>query len=82
GHPTLEAKRQQIQLTIGAITQYLAQTNDMSESVTKRLTKIQKSFLEAPIDQETMSALLRVLRSNSMDHKQLMNCIELNCKMN
>jgi hypothetical protein len=56
GHPTLEAKRHQIQLTIGAITQYLTQANGMPESTTKQLVKIQKQFLDAPVNRETMSA--------------------------
>ncbi|KIK62322.1 hypothetical protein GYMLUDRAFT_125044, partial [Collybiopsis luxurians FD-317 M1] len=44
-HPTLEAKRHQIQLTIGAITQYLTQANGMPGHVAKHLLSIQKEFL-------------------------------------
>ncbi|KAE9391839.1 hypothetical protein BT96DRAFT_831491 [Gymnopus androsaceus JB14] len=55
-HPTMEAKRHMINLTMGSITQYLTAANGMPEHIVKRLTKLQSTFLNAPINKETLAA--------------------------
>ncbi|KAE9401125.1 hypothetical protein BT96DRAFT_992328 [Gymnopus androsaceus JB14] len=52
----MEAKQHMISLTLGSITQYLTAANGMPDYVAKRLTKLQKTFLNAPVNEKTMAA--------------------------
>ncbi|KAJ7106852.1 hypothetical protein C8R43DRAFT_905988 [Mycena crocata] len=46
-HPTLEMRRHITQITIGSMTQYMAQVNGMPKSVEKHLIKVQREFMWA-----------------------------------
>ncbi|KAJ3963871.1 hypothetical protein EV361DRAFT_763325, partial [Lentinula raphanica] len=55
-YPTLEAKCHMINLTVSSITQFLTAANGMPENIAKQLTKLQKEFLNAPLNRETLRA--------------------------
>ncbi|KAJ7185337.1 hypothetical protein C8R46DRAFT_817874, partial [Mycena filopes] len=59
-HPTLEAKCQIIQITIGSMTQYLTQVNGMPPRVLAHLRKALREFMwsgkSSPVSLETLMA--------------------------
>ncbi|KAJ7663724.1 hypothetical protein DFH06DRAFT_924300, partial [Mycena polygramma] len=59
-HPTLEARCQIVQITIGAMTQYLTQVNEMPDHIFKHLVKAEREFMwggkSAPVSLNVLMA--------------------------
>ncbi|KAJ7139963.1 hypothetical protein C8R43DRAFT_820840, partial [Mycena crocata] len=59
-HPTLEARCQIVQITIGSMTQYLTQVNEMQPETLNHLLKAQREFMwsgkSSPVQRETLMA--------------------------
>ncbi|KAJ7126526.1 hypothetical protein C8R43DRAFT_897802 [Mycena crocata] len=59
-HPTLEARCQVVQITIGSMTQYLTQVNEMQPQTMKHLLKSQREFMwggkSSPVQREMLMA--------------------------
>ncbi|KAJ7616837.1 hypothetical protein DFH06DRAFT_899171, partial [Mycena polygramma] len=59
-HPTLEGRCQIVQITIGAMTQYLTQVNEMPKHIFKHLVRAEREFMwggkAAPVSMEMLMA--------------------------
>jgi hypothetical protein len=72
GHPTLEMRRHIVQMTIGSMTQYLAQVNGMPKSVEKQLIRLQREFMwsgskSSPVQREMLLAPISSGGKNMFD---------------
>lgn len=71
-HPTLEARKNIIQINIGGMTQYFTHVNGMPEKVLKHLQRAQREFVwggskSSPVDQNTLMAPVAKGGKNLLD---------------
>ncbi|KAJ7115512.1 hypothetical protein C8R43DRAFT_830363, partial [Mycena crocata] len=80
-HPTLEARCQIIQITIGSMTQYLQQVNEMPKQVLNHLLKTQREFMwggkSSPVQREMLMAPRAEGGKNLLDLKARNDALQL-----